>query len=119
MGGMAADGVKECTCTVSCLPTHCYHHTVMHTFCACSMGGMAAEGVGYGIAYVYAEGLVESLGITAILESAYKKGQAQSGDGCKAVNAILDSECLHVSLRCYHVGAWSYSCFGTGMAALL
>lgn len=38
------------------------------------------------------EGLVESLGITAILESAYKKAQAQSGDGCKAVAIILDGE---------------------------
>lgn len=64
-----------------------------------------------------AEGLVESLGIAAILESAYKKGQAQSGDGCKAMNAILDSECLHG--RCYHVGTWSEGCFGTGMAAFL
>jgi hypothetical protein len=62
------------------------------------MGGMAAEGVGYGIAFVYAEGLVESLGITEILESAYKKAQEQSGDGCKAVNNILDGEKLSQGL---------------------
>lgn len=64
-----------------------------------SMSGMAAEGVGYGIAYVYAEGLIESLGITAILESAYKKGQAQTGDGCKAVAMILDVAAAVIKAR--------------------
>lgn len=35
---------------------------------------------------------MESLGITATLESAYKEGQAQTGDSCKAVAMILDGE---------------------------
>lgn len=60
-----------------------------------SMGGMAAEGLGYGMAYIYAEGIVESIGLTKIMQSAYKQGQAAfNGDGCKALNSLLDGEVL-------------------------
>lgn len=50
-----------------------------------SMGGLEAEGAGYGVAYIYAEGWVESEGITNMLESAYSKG-----GGCSAIGTIMD-----------------------------
>jgi hypothetical protein len=54
----------------------------------CNGMQMAAVGVGYTIAFVYAEGIVNALGVTKILEAAIKQG-----GGCKAVNVVLDGGC--------------------------
>eukprot|EP00775_Hariotina_reticulata_P005152 gene5152-5392_t len=51
----------------------------------CNGMQMAAEGVGYAIAFIYSEGIVNALGVTKMLESALKQG-----GGCKAVDVILD-----------------------------
>lgn len=51
-----------------------------------SMGGAAAENVGFGVSYMYAEGMFEAAGVTKVLERAYKAG------GCKAIRTIMDGK---------------------------
>lgn len=64
-------------------------------FARCNaLGGGAAEGVGYGIAYVMAEGMVENFGITKILKYAY-----DTTGSCASVNKILDVAAAVITSR--------------------